>query len=386
MRILIISANREMNPDPVFPLGAAYIAQAAENAGHETHIFDACFREQPADDLQIFLKKNRYDLIGISLRNVDDVAFPQYTCYLPYYREIMQTVRKASNAPVVLGGSGFSIFPEIFMRELGAEYGITGDGERAFPGLIADIENRRAKKGICSGADIEITDSGFPLRRGFDIEKYYTFSGCINIQTKRGCALDCTYCTYPFLEGKKYRFRSPSDIADEILYWKERDISHFFFVDSTFNFPEKFGREIIREIINRKLDIKWTGYFVPKVEDDDFIRLLAESGCTSLDFGTDALHPETIRGYKKNFSVDDVFRAAELCHTHNIKFNHSLILGGPGETFETMETTISNAEKMKPVSVIAFLGVRVYPQTAMIRFFIFPNMSSKTCCPGWQKG
>ena len=43
MRVLLVSANREHLPDPIFPLGLAYIAAAVRDAGHVIDVADLCF-------------------------------------------------------------------------------------------------------------------------------------------------------------------------------------------------------------------------------------------------------------------------------------------------------------------------------------------------------
>ena len=68
-------------------------------------------------------------------------------------------------------------------------------------------------------------------------------------------------------------------------------------------------------------------------------------------------------GYDKFFTVDEIFKSCEICKDLGIKFNHSLIFGGPNETLETLEETIRNTDLTKPTSVIGFIGVRLYPNT-----------------------
>ncbi len=111
MRILLVSANREHLPDPIFPLGLAYVAAAVKNAGHEIAIADLCFGRQPLQQLQAQVARFRPQVIGLSLRNVDNAAYPLTVDYLALHREVVNALHKASYAPVVLGGSGFSILP-----------------------------------------------------------------------------------------------------------------------------------------------------------------------------------------------------------------------------------------------------------------------------------
>jgi radical SAM superfamily enzyme YgiQ (UPF0313 family) len=77
--------------------------------------------------------------------------------------------------------------------------------------------------------------TGVPVRQRFDMDTYYQRGGALNIQTKRGCPLTCSYCVYPMVEGRVTRLRSPADVLDEIERVQARLRPRGFeFVDSTF--------------------------------------------------------------------------------------------------------------------------------------------------------
>lgn len=366
MNVLILSINREKFPDPVFPLGSSYIADSLIKAGYSVEIFDCCFRDDPVDSLTTYLKEKPFDIIGISIRNVDNNSFPIATNYLSYYKEVVQTIRNNTSAKIVLGGSGYSLFSDLYFEELKPDFAVKGEGELEFISLIKEIETGEIPEiRIRHGRTIKDIDyKDFPLRKGYDIDNYYKYSGCINIQSKRGCIYNCSYCTYPVLEGNTLRFRTPSKVADEIEYWhNEKGVKHFFFVDNVFNMVEKKAFELCEEIIKRKIDIKWTGFFIPTLKSPEFILACKESGLSSVDFGTDAFSKTTLEGFNKFFTIDDIFRSCDICRDEKIVFNHSMIFGGPNETFETLEETITNLEATNPNSVIGFIGVRVYPGT-----------------------
>lgn len=365
MKILVVAANKEKFPDPVFPLGASYIAHSLELAGYDVDVFDANFAENPQEDLRGKLISFNPDLVAFSIRNVDNNAFPKAVSYLEYYKSMTDVIRQAGDYILVVGGSAFTIFPEYFLKELDADFGIAGEGEYTFLKLLDEIKSGscQKKRVLYSESIKDINFEYFPSRKGFDVEKYFQMGGCINIQTKRGCAFDCSYCTYPAIEGHCYRKREPAKIVDEIQYWYEnKGITHYFFVDSVFNHPEDYAMEIINEIVKRKLDIKWTGFFAP-IFSEEFIDACVKAGLTSMDLGTDAFSDITLKGYRKFFTVDDIFRSCEICHKKGIKFNHSMIFGGPGETMDTLKETVRNIDISKPTSVIGFIGVRVYPNT-----------------------
>ena len=128
MRVLLISPNVEFLPDPIFPLGLAYIAAALKRRGIDHRVLDLCFVTDVEDALSAEIASYRPDLTGPSLRNLDNVSYPQYTSYLPFYREVIDIIRRHSDSRIVLGGSAFSLMPHEIFACLDADFGIVGEG------------------------------------------------------------------------------------------------------------------------------------------------------------------------------------------------------------------------------------------------------------------
>src|SRR6266446_911029 len=93
MRVLLISANQEQSPDPVAPLGVCYVATAAAAAGHDVEVLDLCFVSDVEHAVREAVGRVRPDAIGLSLRNVDNCAYPDTVSYLPHYRRIVDVCR-----------------------------------------------------------------------------------------------------------------------------------------------------------------------------------------------------------------------------------------------------------------------------------------------------
>jgi radical SAM superfamily enzyme YgiQ (UPF0313 family) len=209
--------------------------------------------------------------------------------------------------------------------------------------------------------------TGVPMRQRFDMQRYYERGGALNIQTKRGCHFECVFCSYPLIEGSKVRMRTAKTVVDEIQAMREEfGIRHWFFVDNIFNLPIRHAKEVCEDIIARGLDIEWSGYLNPKFIDAELCQLMACSGCTAIEFGTDSGSATMIENLKKEFDADDLRRTSALCHQHQLKFCHSLIFGGPGETPQTVTETIQLMDELKPTAVIALTGIRVLPGTGMV--------------------
>lgn len=375
LKVLIISANHEISPDPVYPLGACYIATACQNNQHQVKVFDCAFNDNIVPSLSGTLQSFSPHIIGISLRNVDNAEYPDYTFYLPFYKEIINCCRKNSNALLILGGSAYSLFPQQYNQELKPDYGIVGEGEKSFIELLQKLEkksNIKQPPKIIYSNRLNIQDYPLkPNRELFNFQHYYDNGGMLNIQTKRGCAFHCSYCTYPYLEGFKLRKRKPNEVVDEIEYLRKTfNIKHFFFVDSVFNYPETHSNAICREIIKRKIKIKWSAYIRPSLKDSNTIELMKESGCKSIELGTDSMAQTTLQSLQKDLTIEDIIHFSSLCHQLDIEFCHSLIFGAPGETKESIQTTVDNVNKTNPTAVIAFIGIRMFPNTPLANYAV----------------
>lgn len=369
MRFLVVSPNQTHAPDPVPPIGAAYAAAAARRAGHEVDLYDACFAgEHLHAELTDRIAAFRPDAVGLSLRNVDDTAYPRATSAVPAYRAVADTIRRAAPAtPLVLGGPAFTLFPAALLEALGADHGIAGEAETRLPELLASLERGGAPRGVVlAGAPADLATLPPPPRDLLDLGRYARDGGSVNLQTKRGCVFVCGYCTYPALEGRGVRCRPPAAVVDEIEeVLRQEGIDSFFFVDSVFNVPPEHARAICAEITRRALPVRWTAYLTPAAISAELVDAMARAGCKSVDLGTDAASTATLRGFGKGFGVDEIRRATALLRAAGIPFCHSLLFGGPGETWDTFDETVANVVETGPAAVVAIAGVRVYPGTAI---------------------
>ena len=300
----------------IFSLGLAYIAAAVSKAGYVIDVADFCFGRHPLDELCAQVTRFQPNVIGLSLRNVDNAAYPLTVDYLALHREVVDALHAASNAPVVLGGSGFSILPEAYMRELDGDWGVAGEGERTFvallralehgldPSIIAGVVSPAAKAKNSPSLPVQPQrpqnwgEEQHPLRNPFNYARYIRRGGTGNIQTRRGCVFKCSYCTYPLLEGNHFRARDAADVVDEIEKLQQDYGPHpIFFVDSILNFPRGHVEAICEEILQRKLNLRWSCYATPIKLDRHQAQLMAAAGCEGIELGTDAVDSGFLPGF-----------------------------------------------------------------------------------------
>jgi len=386
-RVLLISTNRCDFPYPVFPLGLSMVDTALRAAGHQTRWLDC----QPGTEtLDQVLAAFRPDVIGLSLRNIDDVVFKRKETYFGALIELCRAARGKTSCPIVLGGSGFSIFPKRLLELSGADFGIQGEGETSLVSLIDALENRRACTGI---PGLVFRDNGHivvnprqpeawnaagarPQRPGPAVEYYLRASSMLNVQTQRGCAFDCCYCTYPMLEGKTQRRRPPESVADEFEELQRLGARYVFIVDSVFNSSPTHVLETCEAIIRRGVKLPWGCFLRPHGLTTEQMDLMARAGLTHVEFGTDSLCDPVLAAYGKRFTFDDVLQASVLAQAREIDYCHFLICGGPGETRQTLHETFRNSQRLPGGAVLALAGMRVYPGTPL-----FEEARRQAQCP-----
>ncbi len=380
MKILLISPNKEDLPDPVAPLGLAYIAAALLDAGYRVELLDMCFVEHDEQVLAEKLSSYAPDIIGISIRNVDNASFPNTQTYLPYCKKIVSWCRTYSPSPVIVGGSGFTLMPELIIEFLEADYGIAGEAEASIMDLVNRMKNRANAEGVQgivvpgktfspvsdSMNFVDLDTIAMPRRDLLDNNAYLKFGGMGNIQTKRGCAFNCIYCTYPCIEGRQVRVRSTAKVVDEMTYMKnELGIGDFFIVDNVFNYPADHAMQVCKEIIRRNLKVRWSCYCNPAFITRQLVGIMQSAGCSGIELGTDSCSGKILQNLRKNFNPDNVRNASRVCNEMNMPVCHSLLLGAPGETADTISETLDVMLQEEPTAIIIMMGIRIYPQTEL---------------------
>jgi len=375
MKLLLVSANRERTPYPVFPLGLAFLAGSLKQAGHHLCALDLCFEQDPTAALAAMLDEERPDTIIISLRNLDNVTWPDTRLYLSALRELVDVCR--GRATVVLGGSGFSLMPREILAYCAADIGVVGEGEEILPRLLnclADCDSPAGLPGVVlpGAKDLlppcPVERIGLPDRKLFSIARYLEEGGMANIQTKRGCPFGCCYCTYPLLEGSRMRLRPVAEILAEIgSLVHDHGVDYLYFVDDIFNFPAEFTAQLCTAMADAGLTVRWSAFINPGFITPELLAAMQRAGCDAVEFGTDSGSAEMLKSMGKSFSVEDVRRASHLCAEAGIDTAHYLLFGGPGETEESILESFRLMDELAPTAVIAMTGIRIYPGTALYR-------------------
>ncbi len=389
-RVLLISANRERQPYPVVPNGLACVASALDAAGHEVRFLDLCFERNPAAATRRAVTEFDPQIAGVSVRNIDNSDAIALRHYVPEAKQIFTALRTAApSARIIAGGAAFGVAPEALFSDLGVDYAVAGDGERAsvalvdalargddvapIPGVVRQVDER--VHFAPPGEDAALDELPSPsLHRWIDLKRYERNGATIPIQTKRGCVYKCVYCTYRNVEGWGYRTRHPEIVADEIAELKhEARVSTFDFVDSTFNSPPGHALEVCEAIARRKLNVHLdTTNFTPAAASTELLSAMSRAGFRTLGITAESASDTVLEKLQKGFTASKARETAERVEKAGIRALWIFLVGGPGETRQTLEETLSFAQWRleRGDAVYMTVGLRIYPGTTLQRIAI----------------
>ena len=315
--LTLINCNR-MSP-PIAPVGLEMVASAAQVAGISVDILDLCWEDDPC---------------------------------------------------------------QAILQATGVDYGIHGDGEIALVSLYQTLQSRDSLKhvpGLLWHEDgkVYINPPAWPLeietqprRNLVDNRRYFTLGGQIGLETKRGCPRQCLYCADPLAKGNRARLRDPRDIADEVEALLAQEINVLHLCDAEFNLPRDHALAVCQELIKRNLgeQLQWYAYLTVSPFDSELATAMKRAGCVGIDFTTDSANNHMLRTYKQPYDSNDIRYAVQLCRENDLIVMTDLLLGGPGETPDTIAESIDFMKSVNPNGVGAGLGMRIYPGTGMAHY------------------
>lgn len=380
MRISIISANRFRDPNPVLPIGAAAVAGTLQASGHDVRLLDLCHENGPEQAIASHLADWEPELVGISLRNLENNRLEDHQSFLEEAERYIQVVKRATSSPIVLGGSGYSLFPGEVLERLDVPYGFAGEAEESAVALVDCIQKGVAPDavpGACylSGGKAVLT--GVAKVRRFDglpgpafdlldCPRYLAEGAGMPIESKRGCSLACSYCSES-ADPEAARLKPPDvTIAEIERIVAETGTHQVFFIDGIFQYPPDHAMALCREMISRKLDVVWHTDVNPVGLSRELLETMKEAGCGGVALGVEAASEEMLKSYRKGFTQRDIARTLDDLRAVGMPFMMFLLLGGPGETEDTVWRALdflSDAAGNAPL--IMNVGLRVYSGTPL---------------------
>lgn len=373
--MLFLNANETMRPYRVAPLGLAFVASATRSAGHEVRFVD--FPESSAQmrAYRRIISDWAPDYLAVGIRNLDNSDFHAFESYLDEPSRLVREARATRpQIRVLLGGPAATVDPGLVLKRVNPDHVILGEGEECLPRVIHRIESGERLPGIISAhesADMpfRVTDvTRLPAPRLYqwvkNLQPYLRGDAGYPLQTKRGCPLKCSYCTYGRIEGTRYRFLNSESIADEVEGAMARGVRDFEFVDSTFNLPPHHAMDVLRALKTRGLSANYVGTGLnPSKLPDELLAAMREIGFRSVILTAESASDTMLASYQKNYRRTRLYEAADLLEKNDIIGLWVFLIGGPNESEQTVEETLSFIEERvhSPHAVYITSGIRVYP-------------------------
>ena len=383
MKILLVSTNRNALPMPVMPIGACIVADAAERSGHTVHLLDLMFTRDASAELESAVTGFQPDVVGLSVRNIDNNDMRNTVFFLDDLRKIVGAVRAGTRAPIFLGGAALGVMPEEILRLADVSGGVTGDGETIFPLLldrisrggdfhdvpgVASIENGIFRRNPSAALGFSAACPAPDYHRWLNTEAYRAHLATVPIRTKTGCPFQCVYCTYPGIEGSAYRLKDPGSVADAVARLAATGLRDIEFVDSVFNAPLDHAMNVCAALagVGHRARLQCLE-LNPLFLDDPLLTAMERAGFAGMGITLESASDPVLRGLRKGFTAREVHHAAEVVRRHRIPCAWIFLLGGPGETEETVKETLRFAGKhIRPRDVAFFnTGIRIYPGTEL---------------------
>jgi len=173
------------------------------------------------------------------------------------------------------------------------------------------------------------------------------------------------YCTYPGIEGRRLRLFDPQAVAQEWVQLIEAGAKFLFVADAVFNAHVSHNLRVAEQLTGAGCRVPWCAFFAPLRPREGYYVQLAKAGLTHVEFGTESLSARMLQTYRKPFTCEHVKQAHQAARAAGLHVAHYFMLGGPGESRETVLETLDGCEQLHSAALFFFCGVRIYPGTSL---------------------
>lgn len=365
--------KREFN----IPLGPLYVGSYLYQKEYEVKVMDVNNYKDP---------NHIFDLIKQEIKSTLCIGISAMTAQLPNAIQTCKFIRSLDTSiPIVLGGVHPTFYPQQTVKSEYVDYVIMGEGEENFLNLIKTMEKNGNLKNV-NGIAFKENGHIFVTQKSnkfIDLNEFslkYDLLDIVNnlgmnkiskfieipFQTSRGCPHRCTFCINSVTKNMTYRYRNTDLVLNDIEKLIEKKVKNIFFMDENFFANPKRVKEIISSIIERGLEFEWFGniradYFRKGYINHDLLKQIKNSGCIRVSIGAESGSQKILDMIKKDITVEDILRSAEMLSNVEIKCNYSFMIGLPKETLDDIKKTVQLMCKIKKIMPdCRFLGPQLY--------------------------
>lgn len=403
---LVTLVNPNFVYPPITPYALDILTTSLEADGFDVEVVDLTFRREDwRECLRDYFATRDPLLVGVTVRNTDTIYAQQQRVFLDTHRDVIDTIKAGTSAPIVAGGVGFSSMPFALTDYFDIPYGVKGPGERIvvrlartlltggrpedIPGLLVNHGDGKVRQVLpypgraTTGLDVVNTSTAYVRRSDepykVDNARYYRTGGLGNILTKNGCVYACSHCVEPDAKGTQFTRREVAVVVDEIESLTDQGIVDVHTTDSEFNLAVAHTKAVLTEIVRRKTTdpasslhrLRLWIYVQPTPFDDELAALLAEAGCGGINLAPDHVRDDVLDGWKvthkgrRYYTFEDSQRVCSLAREYRIPTMVEVLLGMPGETADTLRECVKRTLDLDATVTGYSLGIRAFPYSPL---------------------
>lgn len=358
--------------DNSYGLGLGYLHAVIEQAGYD--ITTRCLNNTAIDDA-----RRQFDEACNGLQP-DFLLVQMFTMNrVEAFRAISRARELRPHMKIIVGGVHASIYYQQLLENLSIDYVVIGEGEHTIVELLDALRaggRVDTIKGIAyHSAGTFVMTPERPLLGDLDslpFPRHDLFMtperSMACILTSRGCPFKCSFCCLYTISKRKYRVRSVENVVAEVEYIIENfpNITTIQVSDDTFTLNQQRAIDFCKEIVSRNIRIQFTCSARVKPASKELFEWMEKAGFVSIGFGLETGSERLMQSIHKNVTQEDVVRAFEMLKDSKMGITTFLMVGFPGETFETVEETIRFVKRLQKIKYYEFQGVArlwVYPNT-----------------------
>jgi anaerobic magnesium-protoporphyrin IX monomethyl ester cyclase len=362
-RVLLLNSGKEDNfVVNRIHLGLTLLASILMEAGHQVRIIDYAFLRHISQliyvpSIEKVIKDFQPDVIGLSV----------FTYLWDDCEKLIERISRCSSAPIILGGTHFTIFPEDFSSDPRISYIVRGEAESIILNLVESA--KKESPPVIINAPPTAPEAIPPCN--LDVAYGSQYLERYQVQLSRGCAHHCSFCSIPSIGGSKLRARDLNIVMDQIIKAKQKypRIKEICITDDFPSYNKERFKRFLRLLKEANTGcLLWVDNMRADSIDDEMVSLYRAAGGYNICIGVESGNPEVFKLINKGESLPVIIEAAKKVRKNGIVLGLCFVIGLPGDNIERHKDSIRLAKLLRP-QYIFWNMVNPYPGTEVNKWY-----------------